>query len=226
MQAWALMGEAVLASRQGRDREGLALAENCLSLIDERALKTEALLALGTLSLARLRLGDHMGAFEAADRAVWHLKTMPPVAYWMQTTLAATAEVLWSLQEMRWHPNAAVTATLPLRANHALSALRRFGRRFPLGRPHAALWQGLASWVHGRHHTALRHWRRAIALAERYGTPYECARAHLEIGRHLNPDAPDRRQHLHRAEELFLSLGCVSDASRAHALTTPGIPEV
>jgi tetratricopeptide (TPR) repeat protein len=225
MQTWALMGEGAIASRQGREDEAIALTERALGLIDETVLKTEALLALGTLALARLRSDDLAGAFDAADRAAWHLKSMPPVAYWMQTTLAATTEVLWSLLERRWRPNASVTATLPVRANHALRALRRFARRFPLGRPHAALWQGLASSVRGHPKSALRHWHRAIALGERYGTGYERARAHLEIGRHLAMDALDRRQHLHRAEELFLALGCPTDAARASALVTAGMPE-
>jgi tetratricopeptide (TPR) repeat protein len=225
MQSWALMGEGAILSRQGQDREAIVLTEHALGLIDERALKAETLLALGTLGLARLRGDDLAGAFDAADRAAWHLKSMPPVAYWMQTTLAATAEVLWSLLERRWQPTGGMAATLPVRADHALRALHRFARRFPLGRPHAALWQGLASWVRGRPASAFRHWHRAIALAERYRTNYECARAHLEIGRHLDARDLDRRQHLHRAEELFLSLGCSTDASRARALIVAGISE-
>jgi tetratricopeptide (TPR) repeat protein len=225
MQSWALMAEGAIVSRQGRDRDGIALCGQALALIDETALKTEALLALATIGLARLRSGDLPGAFEAADRAAWHLKSMPPVAYWMQTALAGTAEVLWTLQELRWHPTPGVVATLPVRANHALTALRRFARRFPLGRPHAALWSGLAAWVRGRQGAAFRHWRRAIALAERYGTGYEGARAHLEIGRHLAADALDRRYHLHRAEELFLALGCPTDAGRARTLLAAGMPE-
>jgi tetratricopeptide (TPR) repeat protein len=210
--------------RQGRDAEAIALAEEALSLIDEEALKTEALLALGVLGLARLRRGELMGAFEAADRAVWHLRAMPPVAYWMQSTLAATAEVLWSLRERNWHPDAGMAAMLAARANHALAALSRFGRRFPLGRPSAALWQGLAAWVRGRRKPAMRHWRRALALADRYGAPYESARAHLELGRHLDPAALDRRQHLRRAEESFLELGCSADAERARSLLDGGDP--
>ena len=88
-------------SRQGHDRDGIALCGQALALVDETALKTEALLALATIGLARLRSGDLPGAFEAADRVAWHLKSMPPVAYWMQSSLASTAEVLWTLQELR-----------------------------------------------------------------------------------------------------------------------------
>ena len=110
-----------------------------------------------------------------------------------------------------------------LRPPRALFVPFRHG--FPLGRPHAALWQGLASWVRGRPASAFRHWHRAIAFAERYGTHYECARAHLEIGRHLDARDLDRRQHLRRAEELFLSLGCPTDASRARVLMAASAPE-
>jgi hypothetical protein len=45
--------------------------------------------------------------------------------------------------------------------------------------------------------------------------PYEAARAHYEIGRHLGETDPARRFHLERAVELFRDLGAEDDAARA-----------
>jgi hypothetical protein len=62
----------------------------------------------------------------------------------------------------------------------------------------------------------MRRWKRCIALAESLGTPYERARAHLEIGRHL-PDAPERRRHLEEAVRLLGEQRAVRDLAVAQA---------
>ena len=54
--------------------------------------------------------------------------------------------------------------------------------------------------------------------AERFGLPYESARAHYEIGRHLEPTHPDRSAHLTRAEAEFRRLLIEPDIRRVHAL--------
>jgi hypothetical protein len=89
--------------------------------------------------------------------------------------------------------------------------VRRYAARFPLGRPHAQLWQGLAAHLNGRPRRALRHWRRSVELAERLRTPYELGRAHFEIGRHLSRGDDTRRDHLSRAVEGFEQLGCATE---------------
>ena len=63
----------------------------------------------------------------------------------------------------------------------------------------------------------MRMWERAVELAEQYGTPYERARAHLEIARHLPDEASGRRYHLHEAELLFEGMGCVIELERTRA---------
>ena len=95
--------------------------------------------------------------------------------------------------------------------------LRRFAARFPLGRPHAHLWDGVLHWADRRHGRAFRLWQRTLDLAERLQTPYERGRAHLEIARHKRPEAYGRRHHLDQAVEIFDRLGCVRDRDRALA---------
>ena len=214
---WGTIGEGGALCRLGRDEDGVRILVEALAAIDEQTMRAEAITGFGILALARLRTRDPAGAFEAADRAVGHIRTMKAVAYWTQPGIAGAAEVLLSLLAVGWAPTPAVRARLSTQGREAVLAMRRFARHFPLGRPYAALWSGTAAWIAGRARRAHRLWERAIALAEQLGTPYECARAHLEVGRYLPMDSPDRLHHLHRAEELFDKLGSVRDAAVARA---------
>ncbi len=217
VECWGLLGEADVLVRLGREAEALPLYAAALAYVDENAMKTEAIWGFGMLALARLRSGDPQGAYEMADRALWHVLGTKPVAYWTQHGTAATAEVLSTLFESGWQPPGERSEVVATRARQAVAGLRRFARRFPLGRPHAQLWHGLQQWAGRRPARAHHAWQRALELAERLHTPYERGRAHLEIGRHQRPEAYGRRHHLDQAIEIFERLGCTRDRDRALA---------
>jgi hypothetical protein len=99
-----------------------------------------------------------------------------------------------------------------------LRAARRYARLFPIGRPEVLLASGNLEWHLGRRRTAIKRWRRAIAEAARLEMPYETARAHMEIGRHLAPDTSERWRHLSDAVAIFDRLGCVWELARVRAL--------
>jgi hypothetical protein len=55
-------------------------------------------------------------------------------------------------------------------------------------------------------------------LAEQMSLPYEAARAHYEIGRHLQIHEPARRIHLEKAVEVFLKLNAKCELEQAQKL--------
>ena len=70
---------------------------------------------------------------------------------------------------------------------------------------------------------AVRAWTRAVREAERLAMPYELARAHYELGRHLRPGerSPlrlDGAGHLSRAAATFALIGCRADLGAAQAI--------
>ncbi|MBI3768839.1 MAG: AAA family ATPase [Deltaproteobacteria bacterium] len=217
IECWGLLGQGDILVRLGRHDEALALYDAALAKIDENAMKTEAIWGFGMLALARLHSGDAQGAYEMADRALWHVLNSKPVAYWTQQGTAATAEVFTSLLETDWRPSAESRSTMAERARQAVGAMRRYARHIPLGRPHAHLWHGLNEWISGHHARAFRLWQKTLDLGELLQTPYECGRAHLEIGRHLRQEAYGRRHHLDQAAEIFDRLGCAPDREQALA---------
>jgi hypothetical protein len=94
----------------------------------------------------------------------------------------------------------------------ALRRLQQYARLYPAAWPAFHLHHGSLEWLDGRRRSAHRSWVRAAREAAARGTPYEQARAHLEIGRHLPGGRRsrmrlDREQHLDRAAELLEALG-------------------
>jgi tetratricopeptide (TPR) repeat protein len=210
---WSLLGQGDVLVRLGRAAEAVPLLEDALSRLDEQAMRTEAIWAYGGLALACLRLERHQRALESARRVLGHVASRAPVAYWTQQGTAAAAEVLLTLLEERCEP-AGERRRLAAEAAAACTAVRRFARRFPLGRAHGALWSGLLAWQTGRPHRAMQHWRRAITIAQNHQQPFEETRAHLEIGRHLPAGRAERAAHLERARLLAHALGCAHELDR------------
>jgi tetratricopeptide (TPR) repeat protein len=207
--------KADVLTRLGRGAEAVPLYQASLRELDPSAFKTEVVWALGMLGLAHLQAGDPERAHEAASRALAVTSAARPIAYWLQQSLAATAEVYVTLLGRYrdggpWAPEA-----LEDWARQACSTLARFSRRIPLGRAQATLWEAGRCWAIGRRRRALRQWSRTIEIAERSGTPWELARAHLALGRRLAPDASARPLHLRRAAETLRALGCTTDAGLA-----------
>jgi tetratricopeptide (TPR) repeat protein len=220
VECWSRMGQGVLLSRLGRDAEAISYYADARPLVDEDAMKSEAICLFGLLALSRLRTDDLPAAYEAADRALWHIRSMRPIAYWLQPALAAVAEVFLTLREQAWGPDSEVRLSLPRRGRQALAGVRSFARHVPVGRPAALLWEGLAAWLDGHEIRARRRWQRCIELSEQMGTPYERARAHLELGRHMSLQEEGRSYHLSLASDQFDRLGSRSEWTRAQAEIT------
>ncbi len=216
--ALSLRGDALL--RLGRPAEALALYDEALVLLEGAghvSVSSERTIALCTRSLARLTAGDRDGAYASASTALTTLARSEPVGYWMQHATSAVAEVLLTLWEERWADTRA-TVVLQRQARQAVDVTRAYARRFFLGEPTTLLWQGTLAWLSGREGRARRRWARAIEAAERRRMPYELGRAHLELGRHLPPEAPARTRHLETALAQFERLGCPVEGERARTL--------
>jgi tRNA A-37 threonylcarbamoyl transferase component Bud32/tetratricopeptide (TPR) repeat protein len=222
---WAMMGQADNLVRLGRDGEAARLYRLALEQFGERAHASERIWAFGMLALASLRAGRESEALEAAGRALQVLSTSRPVAYWTQYGTAATAEVFLTVAERRAADGDPASVELIAKARRACAAVDAFARVFRLGQPFALLWGGLYDWLSSRRRRAMKRWQRCVDLAAALETPYEQARAHLEIARHLPADAAERATHLEQATTLFRAQRAVRDLARAEAeMAAPDAP--
>jgi tetratricopeptide (TPR) repeat protein len=212
LMSHVLVRKGLFADALARCRQALMRFES----IDPLSARSEHAMLLATSATAALRTGDVAAAFEAATRAATLVRAAAPVAYWMLITTGHTLDVLLALLEDE-DAHAHRPAVME-NIRGVLRAAGRYARLFPIGRPEVLLASGNLEWHLGRRRTAIKRWRRAIAEAARLEMPYETARAHMEIGRYLAPDTPERWQHLSDAVAIFDRLGCVWELARVRAL--------
>jgi tetratricopeptide (TPR) repeat protein len=206
--------------RAGRHAEALVVCRDALArfvTMDQPSMRSEHAIALGAYAVAALRAGDTVTARDSVVRTAALLAESRPVAYWVLEAIARASEAVFGLLETV-EPDAAQRRALLERAESIVRAGRQYARIFPIGRPQALLAAGSLAWMHGRGRRAHACCRRALAAATRLHMPYETARAHAEIGRHLAPDAPGRREHLGQAAAVFEQIGSTWDLAVVRTL--------
>ncbi|HEX8201814.1 MAG TPA: hypothetical protein VF590_15165, partial [Isosphaeraceae bacterium] len=220
---WGLHGRSKCLLRLGRLDEAAALLAESPAVRGEPVAAADAILGLGLLTLLRVEQGAWDAAAAAAAATLERIRRTPPMVNYSLEGYAAAAETflaLWERGGFRWRFEQRV---LECQARQACAALRRLARLFPISRPRSRLCRGLLQWLSGHPARARQSWRRSLGEAECLAMPYEQARAHFEMGRHLGPGDPARRRHLERAEELFTRLGAAPDLARVReVLANPG----
>jgi predicted ATPase/DNA-binding SARP family transcriptional activator len=177
--------------------------------------------AAARMHLAAGRPADAWQATRTADRLAGPGPSFVPYAL---EAHAGIAEVCLALLEPDGGGAPGVDpAELRTTTAAGLRRLRRYARTFPMARPRALICVGWSRWQDGRPAAARRAWARAVHEAERLRMPYELARAHHELGRHLaagerSPLGLDRAAHLERALAGFQAAGCGADLRRVRAL--------
>jgi predicted ATPase/class 3 adenylate cyclase len=178
---------------------------NCLTAHPSMPLGDQ-ILGYGLFALTRWRHGQVEEALAAAKPAEEIMSRSNQVAHYLLAPYAGLAEVYMGAWEALGPDKARVQA-MQRRTRRLCRVLAQFCLMYPVGRPEMWLVYGQYQWLRGRPRRARFAWQKALAAAQRYRMPYEEARAHLALGRHLPAAEPDRPAHLARARELFTQIG-------------------
>jgi eukaryotic-like serine/threonine-protein kinase len=171
----------------------------------------------GLAALCALRRGDADEARRHADATLERLLATPPMVSQFLDVVSAMAEVytaLWSKAA-----DGARATELESLVAKALSVLRSFGLRMPMGRPRALLWYGRWAAMRGRAMRARWYLRKAVESAKRYRMPFDEALA-LQALAEVEDARSERAhavQHRRRAHELFEQLGASWHAAEVSA---------
>jgi serine/threonine protein kinase/tetratricopeptide (TPR) repeat protein len=215
VMAWGAAAQAWCELRLGRVTEATALLEASLAWSGHGGPVPDILNGHGLLALAHLHRGERRLARESAERALDLITARRPVAYWIQQSIAAVAEVFITLLSA---PGIArgERAELARLAARACRGARTFAQVFPFGEASALLWTGHLQQQRGELRRARASWDAARSLASRLDMLHERAQADLAIGR-FTRDPDERRLHLRRALETFTACEAAPDAARARA---------
>lgn len=214
VMAWGAEAQAWCELRLGRDLEAVARLEASLGWSAQGGPVPDILNGHGLLALARLHRGERRLARESAERALALITARRPVAYWIQQSIAAVAEVFLAL--LATASSRSERAELGRLAARACKGARTFAQVFPFGEASALLWRGHHEQLTGEPRRARASWDAAHTLAARLGMLYERAQADLAIGCFAR-DVDERRRRLREALDTFTALEVAPDIARARA---------
>ena len=219
---WAAGGLATVAIRQGRVEVAREWAETALQVARAIGEAVSRLSNSGLLALIAVESGELERARALVDEGAALLAELPRFAtahhllYGLDTFSEAIL-LLWEREAPA--PGSAAWKAHADRAALALSRMKGYAQSFSIGAPAAANRRALWHWLHGRRAKAIAAWQRAIAAAERRGIPYEAAKAHLELARHLPLGAAERRSHAEAAAAIYAKLGAARGLERCEAIS-------
>jgi tetratricopeptide (TPR) repeat protein len=220
-QCWSAGGLAMLAIRRGDHAQAAEQARRAITLARSTGEAVSYLADTGLLALCLLESGQTDQARTLADKGIRLMAALPRVAtaHHLLNGLDAFSELILRL----WEIDAPARSSAAWRqwSERASVATRRadaYAKVFAIGRPMAARHRGLHLWLQGRPAKAIAAWEQAIAEGQDRGIPYETAKAHLELARHLGADDPRRPDHAQRAIAIFAHIGAQTGVARARAL--------
>jgi tetratricopeptide (TPR) repeat protein len=235
-QAWGLNGRSEGLLRLGNDQDHpyiIEMLRDALKLFDQNVDRISQIGTYGLLATTYLRMEQFDSALEAAAGAMQLARLIgSPTGYYALRGYSGTAMTFltcwesasWETGQGSETGQGADRASLQKQARCACRALRRYARVFPIGRPSAWLCRGLYQSCTGHPRAAIRYWEKSIAAAQQFGMTYDEAQAHFELGRHQPSGDSLRREHLHRARDLFTQLQATYELGRTESLLEKPTP--
>nr|MBA3534051.1 AAA family ATPase [Ardenticatenales bacterium] len=212
-QAWASWGQAEGLLRLGRTDEAIKRLDNALSLLAQNTDYASEIRVYGLLAQAYLYQGKPEAARQAAQTGARLMaqSSPKPTAHYLFEGYAGMAEGFLGSSE---------SSGSMLEEKQACDNLNLYAYIFPLGQPRAHLLQGCYYWQTGEHARAYHAWEQSLQAAKRLAMPYEEARVHLELGRHVFLEEAARKRHLTEASTLFEQLGATDEVAQIRATLT------
>jgi predicted ATPase/class 3 adenylate cyclase len=214
--AAGLYWQAFFKLRQG-DNPGriIRLLEESASAPDEVMNDLDWIIVFSSLAQAYMRQDQDAKALEQVSRATKVIAAIArPTNSLALLGYADVAGVYLSL----WEKDVDSEDRNLLRhaAHRVCEDMKVYARLVPSGKSIIWLYQGLYDWLDGRPRKSQATWQEALILADTLGMPYDQARVHYQIGRHLGEgettkEGWGRREHLNRAAELFARFGAKYD---------------
>ncbi len=211
--AWGLYGMAECLLPMGRTGEALRHLHGAVDILREHPEEPSDIIVRGVLATAWSRVGEPERAREAAFDAIRRGAAATPSVFSVLEGYAGPIDVLLNqLDEVR--PGSAGDArSIEAMVRRGLSAMRRYARRFPIGRARELLLRGRLYETQGRPARAVSTWKRALEAAQALSMPYDEALVRIRLARahRSNPDV--HAAHLGAARRLVKDTGAMALAS-------------
>jgi tetratricopeptide (TPR) repeat protein len=212
---FGLVGLAMCGLHRGEEALALDHLDRAAGLVTTHMGLGQLIWVHGVSATGHWLCGHPAEAEAQARRAAEAIRRCRPATVYTLEGYAGTAFTF--LQLWRAARGTARERELRREARQACRDFRHFARVFPIGRPRAWRYQGMAAAVDGKTRQARRCWQRSAQGAQELHLPFDEALAHLELGR-AAPPGTAREEHLRRADALFAQMGTLSEHIRRPAL--------
>ncbi|HEY6040688.1 MAG TPA: adenylate/guanylate cyclase domain-containing protein [Anaerolineae bacterium] len=221
-QGWGLWGQAHGLIRLGKLDEAVASLNAVLELLAHTHDRGAEVVSHGLLAVAYVYKEEWQLAQVSADNVI-RLVSAGGTRFSLADLegLAGAAEVYLTVWERQIDYSSGTDESLTESALNGVDATLRYARVYSFGRPRAWLLRSLYYRLAGNTRRAQQDARISLRAARELEMPYEQARTHYEIGRHLDVRDPDRKSHLQTALEIFSRLHAPLDEARVRAALSP-----
>jgi tetratricopeptide (TPR) repeat protein len=217
---FGLVGLAMGANLRGEEKAALAHLEEAARRVTTQHGLAQLIWVHGVSAEANWLGGRRAEAEAHARRAAEAIRSSQPMTVYTLEGYAGAAYALLNLWRAEGAAGAARTRELGREARRSCRDFWRFARVFPVARPRAWRYEGLAADADGLTRRARRCWQASLRGARGLGLPFEEALALLELGR-TAPDGAEREEHLRRADAVFVRMGATSGRIRTNTAPTP-----
>ncbi|MDX1436040.1 MAG: AAA family ATPase [Anaerolineales bacterium] len=204
-QIYGLCHQATVLVWQDRLDEAFGCLEAIEPLLEDHQFAADRLFARGVGALANFHAGRWERSLDLAGEAAGLISEVP-IGIIGLDGYAGVAETYLGVLENQ--PRHSAEEAMLSSIDQALDSLARTSRQYEPVRRAQILWlQGRRAWVTGNQRRAIRLWNSSLNYADRLDLVLDQARDHLLLGRHLAPGHPEKKIHLHTAEEMFAQYG-------------------
>ena len=92
--------------------------------------------------------------------------------------------------------------------------MEKYAHIYALAQPRTHYLRGWLVALEGKSQEAIQIWNNGLQLAQTLGMPYEEARLHEILSRHLPEEDPETRKHQDTAQQLFEKLNAQLDLKK------------
>jgi len=202
---WGNALHAAVLLRQGKEAAACVMLRDAAAQLRTAPEANGETLIIGLLSLSLFRLGEFAEAEEMADRLIGCVSGRMMMTHNTLEGYPGPVEVYLELWRRSHEPGA--RARLAVKLARGFKQLRRYARKFAIGRPRLLLLEGYQAAYSGQTERALSLWRASLQAAQRFRMPLDEALSHQALAKAAFAPAFARAWHQRRAAELFSRLG-------------------
>ena len=218
-QNWGQWGQAHGLLRMNRLEEAHRGLAYVIKQMEAGEYGGAQVLAYGLMSIVCMYMQEWANMLEYGKRLVRTEKRPDRISIADFEGYASVAEVFLTLWQQDANTGILKQINVSLEecqtsARRAIKSMERFASIYTLAKPRTHYLKGWLAWLDDQSPDALQTWKKGLRLPQTAEMPYEEARLHEILSRHLPNEDPETEVHRNIARQMFENLNAQLDLNR------------